>query len=104
MEAEMKEYFERLCIGVERLAEDPEIKMETHVPHCPHCGLTNPVVLVKESEAAGELGLMVIRATCENCSKEFVAIPFQMMCVKTTDEALEIQQRMTGEGRNDGDY
>lgn len=92
MDDEMKGYLERLCTGVERLAEDPVVNMETTIPVCPHCNANDPVVLVKESEGAGKLGEIVFQVRCGRCQEGFIIIPFQSFYAKTIQEATEFQQ------------
>lgn len=83
---------ERIATGIERLAEEPVINMETTIPVCPHCNSHDPVVLVKESEGAGKLGEIVFQVRCGRCQNGFIIIPFQSFYAKTIQEATEFQQ------------
>lgn len=87
-----KEFFERIATGIERLAEDPVVNLETTIPVCPHCNTNDPVVMVKESEGAGKLGEIVFQVTCGKCHNGFIIIPFQSFYAKTIQEATDFQQ------------
>lgn len=101
MSDRVEELLERIALGVERLGEDPVIQMETGPPNCPHCDTVNPIVAVRESEAAGPMAEFIIRATCENCGYEFYAMPLQWECVKTIaqiHELVEAHKELGGYG------
>lgn len=99
----MEELAERAVNALEQLAKDPVIHVETMPPVCPHCEEMNPIVGVKETEGQGALGEIVIKATCLRCSNEFVAMPVQMECVKTVEEAVELmEERKRQRGFNGG--
>jgi hypothetical protein len=105
MQPEEKQAFlglaERAVLALEELAKDPVIQVETSPPICPHCEQMNPVVKVRESEAEGPLAQFIIRATCLQCGNDFLALPYQMDCVKTATEAAELlNERVQSSGFN----
>ena len=85
-----RELLQRGVAALERLAEDPEIKVETFPPVCPHCEKVNPTVKTVEETNSGPLGRIAIVCTCLECQNVFYALPFQYVCKKTLDEALEV--------------
>lgn len=86
----LQEYLERGISALESLAQDPEIKVETFPPVCPHCEMMNPVIRVEEEISEGPMGEYVLLANCGNCKNNFYAIPFHWDAVKTLEEAMEV--------------
>lgn len=105
MEPEILELLQRGVTALEELAKDPVIHVEAHPPVCPHCEQMNPIVKVRESEAEGKLAQFVIRATCLHCERAFYALPFQMDCVISEEEAKQLiaeREAESGFSNNDG--
>lgn len=85
---------ERIAVGIEKLAEDPVINIESGPPVCPFCERMNPEIRVSESEARGPLGEFVVQAQCLGCNEIFFAIPQMWLTVKTSDEvSIEMEDR-----------
>lgn len=91
---EMMKYLERIASGIEKLAEDPVINIESGPPVCPNCERMNPEIRVSESEARGPLGEYVIQAQCLSCNEIFYAIPQMWLTVKNMSEVrMEMEDR-----------
>jgi hypothetical protein len=84
------EYLERGVSAIERLAQDPEIRVDTGPPVCPHCRRDNPTVRIEESEGTGALAEFVIRAACLHCGQLFYAVPYQWATAKTVPETEQL--------------
>lgn len=101
--SELRDTLERIAVGIERLAEDPVIQMETAPPNCPHCERMNPTISVEESGGTGPMAEFVIRAKCSYCNEIFFALPIQWECVQEIshlEKLLEAQKELTGHGPN----
>jgi len=99
MNQEAMGLLERGVSALERLAQDPEIQIETGPPVCPHCQTMNPNVRVSESDEEGRMAEFIIKAYCTSCNKFFYAIPMNWECVQTQDEAgqvMEMKVRASG--------
>lgn len=103
MDRQLYELLQRGVEAIERLSEDPVIQVETMPPVCPHCDEMNPNVSVNDTAGQGPLAEIVIKATCLNCNKEFIAMPMQMEMATTISEATEIMaERMQQRGLDGG--
>ncbi len=98
------EILERIAVGIERLAEDPVIQVETGPPVCPHCEEMNPTIRVDESEATGKMAEFVIQAQCQHCGKVFYALPIHWASFKEISEvtqAVAERAEISGYARED---
>lgn len=86
-EKDILDRLDRIASGIEKLAEDPVIHVESGPPVCPSCGQDNPVIRSRESEATGKLGDFIIQATCLHCDNVFWALPLMWQVVSTIEEA-----------------
>lgn len=94
MDREEKNLLERIAAGIEHLAEDPIINIESGPPVCPFCEVKNPRISTRESEASGPLGEYIIQCHCEHCHEIFYGLPTMWLCLRTIDEVREeISQR-----------
>lgn len=103
VERELHELLDRIARGIEHLAEDPVVEMETGPPICPHCQKMNPDVRVQESEGSGPLDEILMRCHCLSCNNLFYAVPVQWDCVKTVEEVQQViseRQELTAHANN----
>jgi len=91
----LEELLERIALGVEKMASDPEIEIEGGPPICPTCGTMNPVVEMASQEGGrGPLAEIAIEATCTVCGGLVIAIPESYSMHSTRDLAvLEMQSK-----------
>ena len=82
---------ERLVVGVERLAEDPVVEIESGPPICPHCNRVNPIVDVNEGGGRGRLYECFIVARCAGCHEEFYVVP---MHIETFTSKAELEEEI----------
>lgn len=104
--SDTNEILERIAVGIERLAEDPVIQMETGPPVCPHCERVNPNVRVNESGGSGPLAEFVIQASCLHCGRTFYALPVQWQCaaqLSHVEPLLQQLKELSGYGNNGKD-
>lgn len=92
LDNDTRELLKRGVLALEHMAEDPVINMEIGIPACPHCDTINPIVMVRESEAAGKLAEVVFRATCQACHEQFIGMPVQWFCARNVEEAQEYRR------------
>jgi hypothetical protein len=72
----LEELLERIAVGVEKMASDPEIEIEGGPPICPSCGRMNPIVdLAPQEGGRGPLAEIAIDSTCTHCGGLCIAIP-----------------------------
>jgi uncharacterized Zn-finger protein len=98
-----EELLERIAKGVEALAEDPVIHMETAPPVCPYCDTVNPSITVEESGGTGPMAEFVIRALCNSCNRVFYSLPVQWRSARNVgdlEQIVEQQKELTGYGNN----
>jgi hypothetical protein len=98
LDTHTRELLQRGVSALERMAEDPVINLEIGIPACPHCETVNPIVMVRESEAAGRLAEAVFQCTCQSCHQTFIAMPVQWFCARDTDEAAAYRQEHEMQG------
>jgi hypothetical protein len=84
------ERLDRIAEGIEKLAEDPVVNVETGPPVCPHCETMNPIVRVKDAEANGKLGAFVIECVCLHCENRLWALPLMWRTAPSIEAANEI--------------
>lgn len=82
----LEELLERIANGVERLAEDPVVEIETGPPVCPACGRFNPVISVRENEAQGPISEYLLHCSCNSCGQRFYALPVMWQMFNTRQE------------------
>jgi hypothetical protein len=75
--SKMEILLERIARGVERLAEDPVVEIESGPPICPHCNVFNPDVHVNADEGRGPLYEFFVIAECQNCQNTIYVLPIQ---------------------------
>ena len=104
--AEITEVLERIAAGIERLAEDPVINVETAPPVCPHCETMNPNVSTEDTGGTGPMAEYAVRFTCQKCNRVFYALPIQWTCVpeiSMLEQVLEQHKEISGYGNNGND-
>jgi hypothetical protein len=89
VDRELKSSLDRIAAGIEHLAEDPVIHVESGPPVCPFCEVKNPRISTRESEARGPLGEYIIQCHCEHCGEMFYGLPVMWHCVQTIEEVRE---------------
>ena len=91
----MEELLERIAVGIESLAEEPEIEITAGPPLCPHCGKFDPEVLTPVQDGGrGPLSHLAIEATCTECSQTlFVVVESYSMHRKRNEAVEEIKER-----------
>lgn len=97
---------ERLVTALERVADANEALIDLAKeerdsgesifgpPFCPHCGTFSPSV--RNEGGSGSMNEFVLAAACENCGKQFFAIPQGWWVFKTAPEAKQaMEERAT---------
>lgn len=95
MSGRLEELLERIAKGVEDLAADPEIEIDSGPAVCPHCGAMNPVIhLAPHEGGTGPLAEIVIFGQCGKCSNMMYAVVESYSMHKNRDDALrEMRER-----------
>lgn len=95
MPGRLEELLERIAEGVEKLASDPEIEIESGPALCPTCGRLNPTVDMPGSEGGrGPLAEIAIEAQCTHCGHSMFAVIESYSMHKSREQAVqEIKER-----------
>lgn len=103
MDRRAEEILERIAVGIEKLADDPVLQVESGPPVCPHCETLNPVVQVTESSGEGPFSTFCLEPVCGNCGNLFYAVPLEWATFQTYQDAeAELDRRReVFEGVND---
>lgn len=71
----IRDVLERIAVGVEKMASEPQIEVEFGPPVCPHCGTFNPEVQIEAESGEGKLAEFVIGpGTCLTCGGTMYAV------------------------------
>ena len=92
MDEEVRQLLERGVIALEKLNEEPEIRVETHPPVCPHCERINPMIRTAEDEGTGAMAEIVYRFQCLHCNQVFYGIPLMWSTVTDVQQAANVIQ------------
>lgn len=85
---------ERIAVGLEKLAEDPQVEIEAGPPLCPHCGAHDPVVAIASEAGRGPLSHVFIPCECLNCARSFFVVIESYSCHADLESAKsELRER-----------
>lgn len=90
MEQKVLDLIERGVAALEKLNEDPVIRVETGPPACPHCERVNPTVRTAEDEGTGAMAEIVYKFQCMHCSKTFFGVPLQWSTTQDVHQAADV--------------
>lgn len=95
MTGRLEELLERIASGVEKLANDPEIEIDSGPALCPACGKLNPIVDMPSSEGGrGPLAEIAIEAQCTHCGHNLYAVVESYSMHQHREQAVaEIKER-----------
>jgi hypothetical protein len=91
----LEQMLDRIALGIEKLAADPEVEIEVGPPICPQCGKFNPEILLDPTESArGPMSEVVVTGTCVHCNAYIYIVIESYSVHRSRHTAItEIQER-----------
>lgn len=94
MDRRVHDILERIAVGVEQLAVDPEIEIKAGPPVCPSCNVFDPTITLPLQEGAtGRMSELVVQAKCQCGENLYIVVESYSVHTDAQKAVEELKER-----------